>query len=67
MTHRDDPVKPSCPVCTTNDEVTFDRGQWLCGTCWTLFSGDPSEWDRTKPTREFYKKLTAQEARQCPG
>lgn len=51
------PPRPSCPVCTTRDDVTREGGRWLCGHCWTVFTGGQPEWDRTRDMREVWQKL----------
>lgn len=59
MTYRDDPPEaPTCPLCASNDEVQRDtiRGHhiWLCGHCWTAFSGGTDEWEQWRNRRDMY-------------
>lgn len=53
------PAIPSCPVCVTREQVERVNGRWLCGLCWTVFTGGQGEWDRTRDLREAWRKLDA--------
>lgn len=53
MTDRDPiPLAPTCPVCATREKVARERGKWLCGKCWTLFTGSQDEWERCRGMRD---------------
>ena len=53
MTDRDPtPLAPTCPVCASRDRVAREKSHWLCGGCWTLFTGSQEEWERTRGMRE---------------
>lgn len=66
MTDRDPvPSAPTCPVCSSHEKVERDRLKgWLCGGCWTVFSGGQDEWDRTRYMREHYAKQDSARQRQ---
>lgn len=60
MSDRDPiPMAPTCPVCAKRDRVQRSGRRWLCGGCWTLFSGGQDEWERTRDMREHYAQQEA--------
>jgi len=63
MTYRDEPPMPSCPMCGGNEQVSRDtfgqknhRGAYLCGLCWSVFSGGQDEWNRSHEAREAFQR-----------
>lgn len=66
MTHLDEPERPSCPLCTTREDVRRDRvaGRhvYLCGLCWTVFTGGEDEWHHFAKQRDIYQKHYAEPA-----
>lgn len=54
MTDRD-PITPdpTCPLCASNSDVERHRHGYLCGACWTVFTGSPDEWSRMREVREM--------------
>ncbi len=69
MTYRDDPpAMPSCPFCGSAELVGKDvfgqhhkRGAYLCGGCWSVFTGSQDEWHQLTGAREIHRRR--QEAR----
>lgn len=60
MTDRDPQTPaPSCPLCGGNEKVERERSGWLCGACWTVFSGSADEWARWREQRESRAKRYA--------
>lgn len=61
MTDRDPtPLAPTCPVCSKRDRVQRERDRWLCGACWTVFTGSQDEWERSRPMREARAAIPVQ-------
>ena len=53
MTDRDPVVHaPTCPICGTHERVQREAHRWLCGGCWTVFSGGQGEWEQEREHRE---------------
>lgn len=47
--------KPTCPACGLNDATERSEHPdypYLCGSCWTLFTGTELEWRRMRKLRE---------------
>lgn len=61
MTYRDEvPKVPTCPVCATRERVQRERDRWLCGGCWTVFTGSQDEWERSRVMREAREAIPVQ-------
>lgn len=52
VTQREEFTAPTCPVCGDREKVQREKGRWLCGGCWTLFTGGQDEWERSRAQRE---------------
>lgn len=67
MTYRDDPPKPTCPVCGSTD-VTRSAGPkpYLC-ECWTVFDGTQGEWERLAPQRKQWAYMRAKNEEEHGG
>lgn len=64
MTHLEAPETPTCPLCTTREDVHRDhvggRHVYLCGFCWTIFTSGQEEWDAFRKQRDIYLKHYAE-------
>lgn len=47
---------PTCPVCSSREDVKRQHPHWLCGGCWTVFTGSQDEWERTRDMRDAWQK-----------
>lgn len=52
---------PSCPLCSSTDHVErsvvgakHQKVVWLCGSCWTAFTGSEDEWREYQERRVMY-------------
>lgn len=70
-----DPVTtPACPLCGSSRRVSGSANlppigwagnsvtypwRWLCGLCWTVFTGGETEWGRMREQREAWTKQNA--------
>lgn len=53
MSERDPaPHAPTCPLCGSHERVIREKDRWLCGGCWTLFTGGQGEWESEREHRE---------------
>lgn len=61
MTDREPtPLAPTCPVCASRENVERQRPfGWLCGTCWTVFSGAQGEWEKNRDRRDRWAAARA--------
>lgn len=51
------PQRPTCPICATEGDVQREGGRWVCFHCWTVFTGEQGEWERSREQRKAYRYL----------